>query len=138
MHSYPTELILRIDAALAISIAVLSITVIIYSYVSGIIHQRRNAALLKIKKNVFDLVLSGTKLSANVCAPFSSETSQEQFIDIVTNRSADAVFFSEEEQDVFRHCLATPEKKENMRRLAGYRGHVGTSLHRRRRIGRDI
>ncbi|MCX5679059.1 MAG: HEAT repeat domain-containing protein, partial [Candidatus Omnitrophica bacterium] len=62
------------------------------------------------------LILSGTKLSANICAPFAGDSTPQQFLDVETNR--DSVFFNKNEQEAFRSCFKDPEKIKKIEKTA--------------------
>jgi hypothetical protein len=71
---------------------------------------RRKKALLNIKKDVYELTLSGQVISGKVCMPFVTELTPQQFLDVTTNRNREAIFFNESEQKVFKSCFMTSEK----------------------------
>lgn len=118
MHNYFTDLILKIDLGILVSILLLIIAIITYTAAADIMAKRRSAALLKIKKNVYGIAISGTNLSANVCAPVSAEVTSEQFLDIATNRGQDSVFFNADEQKILKKCFAMSEKTAALKRRA--------------------
>lgn len=116
MYNYFTSQIMAVDIFLVLAIALLAITIILYALLAEMAAKRRNKGLVDIKRNVYQLVLSGAKLSANVCAPFAEKTTEQQFLDIETNR--DSVFFNKAEQDAFSSCFKAPERIKEIEKTA--------------------
>jgi hypothetical protein len=110
MHNYYAEIVWAIDLVL---IPIIALTCfVIFSCVLFMEHnwQKRRHSLLALKKNVYEMVLANNKEPGSaVCIPFISELTPQQYIDIETNRSIEAVFFNESEQKFFRSCFITPE-----------------------------
>lgn len=117
MYDYFTVKIIAIDAALLACAAMLSVLIIAYSTLKERSARKRNAALLAIKQNVYDMVLSGAKPSAGTCQPFTENVTSRQFIDVATNRNRSAVFFNESEREALKSCLKTPEKTSGLIRI---------------------
>lgn len=118
MYPYFTDIIIKINIALAAIVVVLAMATITSVSLNAVRTRKRNGALLDIKKNVYGLLLSGTKLSTNVCNPVSAEATPEEFLAVTTNRNRDAVFFTKEEQDIFTGCYSTPGKIAKLKRTA--------------------
>jgi len=112
MNNYFINQIVAIDIFLVSTIAVLSFIVIVYVLLIESSARKRNKGLINIKKNVYEMVLSGAKLSANTCAPFAEASTPQQFLDIAMNR--DSVFFNEREQEAFKTCF---KASDNMKRI---------------------
>jgi HEAT repeat protein len=100
MNNYFTDTIIRVDIILLITALTLSALIIFYTILKKSFLHKRNTALLNIKKNVYELVMSGAKTSKAVCLPFADGATPRQFIDVETNR--DTVFFNKSEQEAFK------------------------------------
>jgi HEAT repeat protein len=118
MYNYYTGLVLKIDLILLAALVFLSIAIIIFALAKELILNRRNKALANIKRHVYELTLSGQKISDNVCIPFASEISARQFLDVATNRNRDTVFFNEAEQKIFKTCFLSPDKIAKIEKIA--------------------
>jgi len=118
MNNYFTDAIIRVDIILLLNALALSALIILYTILKKHFLYRRNTALLNIKKNVYELVMSGLKTSKAVCMPLADEVTPRQFIDIETNR--DTVFFNKSEQEAFKACFATPKNLAALEKTASY------------------
>lgn len=116
MHIYFTDKIIIIDAILALAIAFLFIGIIIYCVLRESSARKRSRGLVNIKKSVYDLILSGDKLSANVCSPLAGNSTSQQFLDVAMNRNS--VFFNKAEQEMFGSCFADPKKIKKLEKRA--------------------
>jgi len=117
MYSYHTDLVLKIDAALLIlfiAVAVLTIVSVIFR---DYIWRRRSHKLLNIKRNVYELILSGGKVDAKALLP-EPEITPQQFLDIATNRNRDAVFFNEAEQKSLQQSFLSKKRLAEIERIA--------------------
>ncbi len=119
MYNYHTNLILAIDAVLFMILVLLSIITALFAVIAEHLKNRRNRALLNIKRNVYELSLSGQKTSDKACLPVSAEITMRQFLDVATNRNREAVFFNEAEQEAFKNCFLSPEKISEIEKIAG-------------------
>jgi HEAT repeat protein len=118
MHNYHTDLIFCIDLALAAVIIALTLETIISAVIRERRFKGRSEKLFNIKQNVYELAVSGKKVSGKVCLPEISELTPQQFIDVETNRNREAVFFNEEEQKILRACFSAPEKIALIEKIA--------------------
>jgi len=118
MNNYFTNTIIQVDVILLIAALLLSVLIIFYTILKKSFLYKRNTALLNIKKNVYELVMSGLKTSKAVCMPFADGVTPKQFIDVETNR--DTVFFNKSEQEAFKACFATPENLADLEKTARY------------------
>jgi len=116
MNNYFTDAIIRVDFILLIAALLLSVLIIFYTILKKSFLYKRNTALLNIKKNVYQLVMSGEKTSKAVCMPFADGVTPRQFIDVETNR--DTVFFNKSEQEAFKACFATPKNMAALEKTA--------------------
>jgi len=118
MFNYHTDIIWAINAVL-LAIAVLTGFVIFFTaFVKDLLWERRRKALLNIKKDVYELVISGQGISKGVCYPVVADITPQQFIDIETNRRIDIAFFNESEQQFFKKCFITPERITSLENTA--------------------
>lgn len=98
MQNYFTGIVIITDIVFfAVSIC-LFLLITVYSAGLEIAWRRRGRALLKIKRNVYELVLSGGNSGATGAGPPPLDVTPSQFLDVVTNRNRDVVFFNEAEQ----------------------------------------
>lgn len=123
MYNYYTDTILKIDIALICIIVLLGFIIVIYSAVQQGGRGRRSRALFAIKKNVYELVLSGRKITDKAQLSVIAGASTRQFLDIVTNKNRGAVFFNESEQKIFMEYFLTPEKILAIEKMAGNRAN---------------
>lgn len=118
MYNYYTDLIFKIDIILLAVLIILAFILIIYVLIKEYMWSRRKKALLNIKKDVYELTLSGQTISDKVCMPFAADLTPQQFLDVTTNRNREAIFFNESEQKVFKSCFMTSEKILKMEKTA--------------------
>ncbi|MDD4954668.1 MAG: HEAT repeat domain-containing protein [Candidatus Omnitrophica bacterium] len=118
MYNYHTGLIFKIDAILLFFILIFTALTIVYAIIKEYNWQRRAGKLLKIKNNIYELVLSGQKLNAGVCLPLASEINLQQFLDASTNRIRDAAFFNETEQKVIKQCFLSGKVTARIENIA--------------------
>ncbi|MDO8488501.1 MAG: HEAT repeat domain-containing protein [Candidatus Omnitrophota bacterium] len=114
MYNYHADLIWVIDKILFLLVILLGLFTIFYSIAKEYCWKRRSRALLNIKRNVYDLVFSGN----NACLPQVSEITQQQFLDVTTNRNREVVFFNEAEQSILKGCFVSVEKLTAIEKIA--------------------
>ena len=119
-HNYHTDLVIKIDFVLLLASILLTIIIILYSAAREYRDRRRRRGLLNIKKNVYEMALSGRE---DLCIPAASGASAQQFLDVATNRLREVVFFNSEEQEIFKHCFITPERIAEFERIAKVSGN---------------
>ncbi|MFA5096191.1 MAG: HEAT repeat domain-containing protein, partial [Candidatus Omnitrophota bacterium] len=108
MYNYYTDLIWAIDKILFYLLVLGGAAVILYSMIRDARWKIRERALLNIKRNIYELVLSGADKRA--CLPAVSRITPEQFIDVSTNRNREAIFFNASEQELLKICFVSPGK----------------------------
>lgn len=118
MQNYHTDIIWSIDAALFGISLTAAVLIFACALVKDHLWKKRRDALLRIKKNVYDLILAGKGSSAPVCRPFKADITPEQFIDIETNRKIEMAFFNEAERQFFRSCFVNPEQVAKLEKIA--------------------
>ena len=118
MYSYHAHLIWQINIALFITLIALSIITILFIISREYLLRKRARALLNIKRNVYELTLSGQELNNKVCMPFVEDITPQQFLAVTTNRNREAIFFNEAEQKVFKNCFMSPEKIGAIEKMA--------------------
>lgn len=118
MYNYHTNVVWTIDIVLMAALVSISMAIIAYIMMKDYIANKRNRALLSIKKDVYELVLSGKPVSDKTCPAFIDATTLQQFLDVTTNRNREAIFFNESEQKAFRECFLSPEKISEMEKTA--------------------
>ncbi|MFA5500108.1 MAG: HEAT repeat domain-containing protein [Candidatus Omnitrophota bacterium] len=118
MFNYYTDIIWTINAVL-LAIAVLTSLVIFFTaFFKDLLWEKRRKALLNVKKDVYELVISGQGASKGICYPVVADITPQQFIDIETNRRIDIAFFNESEQQFFKKCFITPERIASLEKIA--------------------
>ncbi|MFA6142777.1 MAG: HEAT repeat domain-containing protein, partial [Candidatus Omnitrophota bacterium] len=118
MYNYHVDIIWKIDIVLlALSLA-LSFAIITSSLLNIYSRKRRKKALLNIKKDMVELILSGKAAGKNVCLPFASGTTPRQFIDIQSNRDREGVFFNDAEQKFFKVCFVNKKRLTRLEKIA--------------------
>lgn len=119
MYNYYTDLIWLIDKTLLGVALSGGLLIILYAMVKEYHWKKRRAALLNIKRNVYELVLSGQKAGNQACLPPSiSGLTPQQFLDVTTNRNREAVFFNEAEQKLLKGCFISPKKLAEIEKIA--------------------
>lgn len=118
MYNYYTHIIWSIDIALSAVCIFASGLIFFTAVVKGSLWEKRRKALLGIKKDVYELVLSGQKPMEKACYPVVADITPQQFIDIETNRRIDIAFFNESEQQFFKKCFVTPERIASLENIA--------------------
>jgi len=105
MHNYHTDLVLIIDKVLLFFSLLLALVIVLYAIAKERYWGRRRRILLKIKKDVYEAVLAGKKdiKSASLATP-------GEFLDVLTNRNREIVFFNEAEQKLFRDSFLAAQK----------------------------
>ena len=120
MYSYHTDLIWVVDKILLYLVILTGLFTIFYSIAKEYRWKKHSRALLNIKKNVYDLAFSGKKIDNNICLPIASEITQQQFLDVTTNRNREVVFFNEAEQNILKSCFVSVEKLEAIEKIAAF------------------
>ena len=110
MNNYHVDLIWVIDEILLGIVIILGLIIIVYSLVKEYRWRRRSGALLNIKKNIYELVLSGKNSDINTCLPEISGITEQQFLDVATNRNRETTFFNESEQEALKGCFVSAER----------------------------
>ncbi|MDD5108259.1 MAG: HEAT repeat domain-containing protein [Candidatus Omnitrophica bacterium] len=110
MYNYHADLIWVIDRILFFLVILLGLFTIFYSLAQEYYWKKRARTLLNIKRNIYELVSSGKRSDNKVCLPIVSEITQQQFLDVATNRNREVVFFNEAEQNILKECFVSVEK----------------------------
>jgi len=110
VYNYHANIIWAINGVLVVMIALLSVVILLAALFKEYLWNIRRRGLLGIKRDIYELVLSGAKSSEATCQPFITNISPQQFIDIVTNRAIGATFFNDSEQQLLTACFKEPEK----------------------------
>lgn len=114
MYNYHTDLILGLDKALLLILTLLACRIIFYSAVKEYSWKKYSRALLlRVKKDVYDAALSGERRVKS-----ASNATARLFLDVVTNRNRDLVFFNESEQKLFRDCFVNAKRISQLERIA--------------------
>lgn len=128
MYSYHTDLIWAVDKTLLCLVLLAGSLTIVYSLAKEYRWKRRSRALLNIKRNIYELALSGKKTDNSVCLSVVSEITPQQFLDVTTNRNREVAFFNDSEQKILKSCFVSAEKLEVIERIAV------SSWHKWRRV----
>lgn len=117
MRNYHADIILIIDfALLALSLS-LTAVVIVFLLTRRYAKKRRYAALLKIKQEVYDLILSG-KTAQDASSFLKKMLRADIYVDIASNRNRDAVFFNETEQILLKEIFLRSSLLPNIENTA--------------------
>lgn len=117
-YYFYAKLAWRADAALLALSLGLSTTIVLYMIAREYSWNRRNRALLDLKRHVYEIVLSGVEEHKDEFARLMAGITPEQFLDITTNRNRSLVFFNDAEQTVFKKQFVSPGKVARLKRLA--------------------
>ncbi len=118
MYNYYAGTIWAVNAVLLLLVIATSAVIYFSAAFKERLWQVRRRALLEIKRDIYEVVLSGKATSGSVCQPFIDNITPQQFIDIATNRSIDAAFFNKSEQQLIKNCFNSPEKAEGFVKIA--------------------
>jgi hypothetical protein len=118
MYSYHADLIWTVDKILLYLVILAGLFTIFYSLAKEYRWKRRSRALLNIKRNIYELALSGKKTDDNICLPIASEITPQQFLDVATNRNRETAFFNEAEQNILKSCFVSVEKSSAIEKIA--------------------
>ena len=118
MYSYHADIVWSVNAVLLGMLMVTSVVIFACVAVKDHLSQVRRRALVNIKKNVYEMVLADRKNSEAVCQSFTATITPKQFIDIATNRSIDAAFFNDSEQQFLKGCFVNPEEVARLEKIA--------------------
>lgn len=116
MQNYYSGLVLKIDALLLAILFLLSLAIIVYLFARDFLAKLRKNRLIAIKNNIYELLLS--KPGQNTCPKDVVKITSKEFIDIVTNRSREAAFFNQNEQEYIRHCYINQNNILKIQRVA--------------------
>ena len=116
MQNYYPGLISKIDIALLAIVSLLILAIIIYLLAREFLIKNLRRRLTAIKNNIYELLLS--KADRNTCPMDTSTITPKEFIDILTNRSREAVFFNQQEQHYIRHCFMNQNNILKIERIA--------------------
>lgn len=115
MNNYFTEITWKIDVALFLFSLLLSVMILINMAIRNYIENQRGSKLLLIKKNLFELFLSGQQISESVRLPLLKDVESSIFLDIATNRKRELAFFNKSEQEILKKYFISD--KDNIARL---------------------
>ena len=118
MYNYHPDLIWAIDKILLALAILAGLLTIFYSLTREYLWKRRSGALLNIKRNIYELALSGKNVDNNVCLSVASEITPQQFLDVTTNRNRETAFFNESEQKLLKSCFVSAEKLRAIEKIA--------------------
>ena len=118
MYNYYTDLVWTVDKILLCLLASAGLSTIFYSIAQEYRWKRRSRALLNIKRDIYELTLSGKKTDNSVCLPVVSEITPQQFLDVTTNRNRELAFFNESEQKILKSCFVSSEKLAVIEKIA--------------------
>jgi len=118
MYNYHTDLIWAIDKILLYLVILAGVLTIFYSLVKEYRWKKRSRALLYIKRNVYELALSGKKIDSNDCLLIVSKITPQQFLDVATNRNREVAFFNESEQKIIKDCFVSTAKLAEIEKIA--------------------
>lgn len=118
MYDYHADIVWSVNIALVGINMITAVAIFASALFKDYLWQRRQRALLKIKKNVYEIVLAGESTSRAVSRGFVCDLTPQQFIDIETNRMMDSAFFNDSEQQFFRSCSIDPEMLSKFEKIA--------------------
>ena len=119
MYKYITDLVLGVDAVLLVCTAVLLISVVIYSAAEDYFYRKRVKALVKIKNYLYEQTVAGEK-KCPIQALY--DIAPSQFLDVVTNRYREVIFFNLSEQRLFTDCFISQQKLSRLENIARSHG----------------
>ena len=118
MYNYHADIVWAVNAVLLGMLIVTSAVIFACVAVKDWLWRARGRALANIKRDVYEMVLAGKTSSEAVCQSFTSTITPQQFIDIATNRSIDAAFFNDSEQQLLKSCFVNPVEVVRFEKIA--------------------
>lgn len=119
-YNYYGDIVWAVDLALAIIIIFTGLIIVFYAAAKDGSWKRRKDALLRIKKDVYEMVVADKDPSGNTCQLFTSSITPQQFIDIATNRTPAAVFFNDSERDFLKKCFVSAEQIRRLEKIVEF------------------
>lgn len=122
MNNYFTETVWKIDVVLLFIAVFLTILLIARMVFKNYLDNRRAQKLLSIKKNVYDLILSGKKIEKNIAFPLK-DLEPNIFLDIATNRNRESAFFNKSEQEILKEYFADKKHIPKLEKIVNKSGN---------------
>ncbi|HQP91349.1 MAG TPA: HEAT repeat domain-containing protein [Candidatus Omnitrophota bacterium] len=113
-----TQAAYKIDSVLLWLFVFISFITIWKALRQDVVYKRRNKELVRIKTNVYDMLLSGKAAGQKICLPQIKDITPQQFLDVTTNRNREGVFFNEAEQGLLKDCFVSGEKIHSLKNRA--------------------
>ncbi|MCX5678032.1 MAG: HEAT repeat domain-containing protein [Candidatus Omnitrophica bacterium] len=117
MFNYHADIVWVINKVLFGALILTSAVIFFCAVIKNYIWEKRRQGLLKIKNDIYEMVLSGKSFTEGVRHPLFTGITPQQFIDIETNRSIDAAFFNDSEQQLLKGCFREPEKIAELNKI---------------------
>ncbi|MDP3788989.1 MAG: HEAT repeat domain-containing protein, partial [Candidatus Omnitrophota bacterium] len=105
MYNYHFETIRNLDIALLGIIVLVSLVIIISSFIKDRFWDLRINRLLNIKRQIYALVSAGQDPAIAANLPFFANITPQQFLDIEANRVRDDVSFNDAERNFLKNCF---------------------------------
>lgn len=118
MYNYHVDIIWAVNYALIVILFTAILVIMSSALIRDRLWERRRRSLSGIKKDVYEMILSGTNTSPAACQPFTSAITPQQFIDISTNRNIEAAFFNDSEQQFLKSCFVNQEEVVKLEKTA--------------------
>lgn len=118
MYNYHADLVWKVNVWLFIIFITFVAVIVFYLLIKEYSWRRRKKALLRIKRDVYELVFSGEKTCKIGNTALAVGTTPQQFLDITTNRNRELIFFNESEQEAFKECFFSPKEFAKIERTA--------------------
>lgn len=116
MYKYLTDFILAVDVVLLTFSLLVSVCIITYSVTEEYFYKKRVRLLLQIKNHLYELSVSGKRECTD--AVLLRKIAPTQFLDVVTNRYREAIFFNSSEQGLFKDCFINEKNISRLEALA--------------------
>jgi hypothetical protein len=114
MDNYFTDTVWRINYVLLVSSICVSVIIILDVGIRNYFRKKRQKRLLDIKKNIYESLLVNAEKNEDFCPVLPVSITPDLFLDVVSNRDRESVFFNRSEQEFFKKCFL---RKENIQRF---------------------
>ncbi len=122
MYNYHADIVWKIDAILLAGCLALAALIIINMIIREYLWKRRSRALLGIKENVYEMILSGKGAGREGSIRLLSSSTPQQFLDVSTNRNRELIFFNDSEQEMFKKYYLSPQNLSRLKKIAAGEG----------------
>ncbi|MEW5758238.1 MAG: HEAT repeat domain-containing protein [Candidatus Omnitrophota bacterium] len=120
MYNYYEGYIFIIDLILLGAVLFIAVLIIFYALFKEFFYIKKGNVLLKVKKHVYELILANPRKEAGVYSNVRVNLTPKQFLDAITNKNRDIVFFNESEKQLLKNFFLSKEKIVKIEKIARF------------------